>query len=211
MRKIALLLLVFGGLLFGGQSILLEAYQDAVIAPGAENIDTTILKLEFSLDTTCQILVASGGAQKRGIGYLLLDGDTVRNSIRYNVDANMMPLDQVFIHLTNEGEHTILLKFRTLNELGQCQYGRLQALIFLPDSASGVLELPPVLPPFLPSAVISRGPYVSAPGASAVVDASGRVMENVLSEGRVSISNLPAGTYFAKDEERTVVKIVKVD
>jgi hypothetical protein len=93
----------------------------------------------------------------------------------------------------------------------QCQYGRLQAFIFLPDSASAIAEQPLVQPPVLPSAVISRGPYVSAPGASTVVDASGRVMKNVLNNDRVYISTLPAGTYFAKDEERTVVKIVKVD
>jgi len=43
------------------------------------------------------------------------------------------------------------------------------------------------------------------------VDASGRVIPNAITEDKVYLSNLPQGTYFARNGERTVVKIVKVE
>jgi len=36
------------------------------------------------------------------------------------------------------------------------------------------------------------------------------MIENAITDDRVSISNLSQGTYFARNGERTVVKIVKV-
>ncbi len=44
-----------------------------------------------------------------------------------------------------------------------------------------------------------------------MVDATGRVIEGAITDDRVSINALPQGTYFARDRERTVVKIVKVE
>jgi hypothetical protein len=43
------------------------------------------------------------------------------------------------------------------------------------------------------------------------VDASGRVIENAIEDDKVFISSLPQGTYFARNGERTIVKIVKVE
>jgi len=37
------------------------------------------------------------------------------------------------------------------------------------------------------------------------------VIEGAIENDKVFISNLPTGTYFARSEERTVVKIVKVE
>lgn len=61
------------------------------------------------------------------------------------------------------------------------------------------------------TAIVSSGPYVNAPGASELVDASGRVIPNAITEDKVYLSNLPQGTYFARNGERTIVKIVKVE
>jgi hypothetical protein len=59
--------------------------------------------------------------------------------------------------------------------------------------------------------IVSSGPYVNVQGASELVDATGRVIEDAIEDDKVFISNLPTGTYFARDEERTIVKIVKVE
>ena len=37
------------------------------------------------------------------------------------------------------------------------------------------------------------------------------MIENAIEEDKVFISTLPTGTYFARDGDRTVVKIVKVE
>jgi len=59
--------------------------------------------------------------------------------------------------------------------------------------------------------IVSSGPYVNVAGATELVDATGRVIENAIEDNKVFISNLPTGTYFARNGDRTVVKIVKVE
>jgi len=59
--------------------------------------------------------------------------------------------------------------------------------------------------------LISSGPYVNVSGATELVDATGRVIENAIEDDKVYISNLPTGTYFARNGEQTIVKIVKVN
>ncbi|MBN2379171.1 T9SS type A sorting domain-containing protein, partial [candidate division WOR-3 bacterium] len=59
--------------------------------------------------------------------------------------------------------------------------------------------------------IVSRGPYVAAPGATRLVDSAGRVIENAIEEDKIYLSELPPGTYFARDGERTITKVVKVE
>ena len=72
-------------------------------------------------------------------------------------------------------------------------------------------EAPSEFPTERWTAIVSAAPYVHVAGASELVDATGRVIENAIEDDKVFISDLPTGTYFARDEDRTIVKIVKVD
>ncbi|MBA7644441.1 hypothetical protein ES703_52185 [subsurface metagenome] len=114
-----------------------------------------------------------------------------------------------------QGEHNVHFRITNIEPgiYASCRDAYLQALIFLPDTATAVLEKPTsdAGPSVNTPSLISKGPFVHAPGASELVDATGRVIENAISEDKVYISNLPTGTYFARDGDRTIVKIVKVD
>jgi len=124
----------------------------------------------------------------------------------------------VYSYLLEPGEYTASLRiahhYIARNYTATCKNAYLQALIFLPDTATGAVAEQPMSDaeplPNTPS-LISKGPFVHAPGATELVDASGRVIEGAISENKVYISNLPTGTYFARDGDRTIVKIVKVD
>ena len=80
------------------------------------------------------------------------------------------------------------------------------------EPVSGIEEdSPSEIPVQRWTTIVSSGPYVNVAGASELVDATGRVIENAIEDDKVFISDLPTGTYFARDEDRTIVKIVKVD
>ena len=121
----------------------------------------------------------------------------------------------IYTYPITQGGHTIRFKGITLIRGPSTFYnGYLQALIFLPDTATGAVTEQPTSdaqPTGNTPSLISSGPYVNIAGATELVDATGRVIENVIVEDRVRISTLPAGTYFARNGERTVVKIVKVE
>ena len=80
------------------------------------------------------------------------------------------------------------------------------------EPVSGIEEdAPSEIPAQRWTTIVSAAPYVNAPGATELVDASGRVIPNAITEDKVYLSNLPQGTYFARNEDRTIVKIVKVE
>ena len=79
------------------------------------------------------------------------------------------------------------------------------------EPLSGIEEdAPSEIPTERWTTIVSAAPYVSVSGATELVDATGRVIENAITDDKVYLSNLPTGTYFARNEERTIVKIVKV-
>jgi hypothetical protein len=216
--KEILFTVVFWGLAMSlkGSPLLVEKYQvGSINFPSTEMNTLTVIELSFSVDTTCFVQFAVGGVASLARIWLELDSDSLPPTLLIRAPGNDAPMPITYSYLVTPGNHNVALMLSNYPNLGNptlCNNAYLQALIFLPDAGGAVAEQPAseTSRP-MTSAVISRGPYVSAPGASTVVDATGRVMENVLSDGRVQISNLPAGTYYAKDEERTVVKIVKVD
>ena len=80
------------------------------------------------------------------------------------------------------------------------------------EPVSGIEEeAPSEIPVQRWTTIVSSGPYVNVAGASELVDATGRVIENAIEDDKVFISDLPTGTYFARNGERTIVKIVKVE
>ena len=81
------------------------------------------------------------------------------------------------------------------------------------EPLSGIEETdsPSEIPAQRWTTIVSSAPYVNVAGATELVDASGRVIENAISDDKVFISNLSTGTYFARDGDRTIVKIVKVE
>ncbi|MEA3311777.1 MAG: T9SS type A sorting domain-containing protein, partial [candidate division WOR-3 bacterium] len=100
------------------------------------------------------------------------------------------------------------------NYTATCRDGYLQALIFLPDTSTNAVAEQPMSdaePPATTPSLISKGPFVNVQGATELVDATGRVIENAIEDDKVFISSLPQGTYFARNGERTIVKIVKVE
>ena len=165
------------------------------------------------MDTSCYVLFTAGGLVAPGKGFLQLNGSILfpvameRGSTTSILLAYTYPLEQ--------GEHNVHFRITNIQSgiYASCRDAYLQALIFLPDTATGAVAERPMSDaeplPNTPS-LISSGPYVNVAGATELVDASGRVIEGAIEDDKVFITNLPTGTYFARNEERTIVKIVKV-
>jgi len=195
--------------------VLVEAYQEGTITIPEDKIDTvTAVELSFSVDTSCYVLFTAGGLVAPGKGFLQLNGSILfpvameRGSTTSILLAYTYPLEQ--------GEHNVHFRITNIQPgiYASCHDAYLQALIFLPDTATGAVAEPPVgdaEPRGSTPSLISSGPYVNVQGATELVDASGRVIPNAITEDKVYLSNLPQGTYFARNGERTIVKIVKVE
>ncbi len=215
--NIAVVFLVLAASL-SASPILFEATQQGKIeVPAPQDLfDTTVVELNFSLDQDCYAMFVVSGFGRSAKCWLTLDGDTFTPPTLFGISA-VLWVDPIAINrvgLVNSGNHTVSFHFETFyNTSGSavCDSVLVQALVFLPDSGGAVAEQSAVEPGVRTASVISQGPYVSAPGASELVDSSGRIIENAIQDGRVQIYSLPPGTYFAKSEERTVVKIVKVE
>lgn len=176
----------------------------------------TVVELAFSVDTSCYVLFTGGTVSHLAKIFLQVDGTNLFP------EAGISTNQASGIHISytysfEPGDHNVHLQLTNIKTgwPADCFNAYLQALIFLPDEPGAVAEQPPEpetrgLSP-LPVSIISQGPFVHVEGATELVDATGRVIENAIEDDKVFISNLPPGTYFTRSEERTVVKIVKVE
>jgi len=220
MRKLLLVvaMVIVSTTILNAAPLLVEAYREGSITIPEDETDTLdIAQVAFSVDSTCYVLFATGGVGNQVEVWLDLDGERLPPVIRINNDGRNEPIGITYSYLVNPGEHSVSFKFANhLNifDPSTCQDSYLQALIFLPDETGAIAERPDgdvdADATGAMTSVISRGPYVTVTGATELVDASGRVIENAIEEDRVSINNLSQGTYFARKEGKTLVKIVKV-
>ncbi len=216
MKKLLLAVLVLlAASSLSAAPVLVEAYQEGTITIPSDKIDTvTVVELSFSVDTSCYVLFTAGGLAGVAKMLLRLNGNNLF-PIAYVEEYAASSIHIVYTYPLSPGNHNIHL--RITNGRGgssaSCHDAYLQALIFLPDTATAVAEQPTsdAEPTGNAPSLISRGPFVHAPGATELVDATGRVIPNAITEDKVYLSNLPQGTYFARDGERTIVKIVKVE
>jgi len=196
--------------------VLFEAYQEGtiVVQPGGSD-SVLVLDLTFSVDSSCYVHFSAGGLSALGRFWLELDGEKQVPEERLAGTSHIEGFNMDYSYWLSPGEHSMSLKITShfnQTDPSTCEQAYLQALIFLPDGGGAVAEQPEVEPASdAVTSVVSRGPYVTVTGATELVDATGRVIENAIEEDRVSINSLPQGTYFARNEERTVVKIVKVE
>jgi hypothetical protein len=198
--------------------LLIEAYQEGQIyIPEGESGEFTVVEISVSLDSACYVQFVTGGNAVYSKSWLEMDNDSLPFVI-YGSTNRYWPgwVNLTYATLVEPGEHTVsLLVSAVYDDVGPTTFreGYLQALIFLPDTATAVAEQPvsDAEPRGNTPSLISKGPFVHVAGASELVDATGRVIENAIEDDKVFISNLPTGTYFARDADRTVVKIVKVD
>jgi len=193
--------------------ILVEAYQEGMITIPSDEIDTvTAVEISFSVDTSCYVLFTAGGLVHPGKGFLQLDGIPLFPIAKERWAGS---IGIAYTYPLETGEHNIHFEITHFQPgIGAtCYTAYLLALIFLPDTATAIAEQPTsdAEPSTNTPSLISKGPFVHVAGATELVDASGRVIENAIEEDKVFISNLPTGTYFARNEDRTIVKIVKVD
>ena len=217
MKKVILATFVFFMMVaaLSAAPILFEAYQEGQIyIPEGEDGEFTVAEVSFSVDSTCYVQFATGGQGRLVEVWLELDGEDLHPVLHVGSIEGFINI--TYTYPLDPGDHTISLRaanWYNVSDPTTCKNGYLQALIFLPDTSSAVAEQPmsDAEPRGNTPSLISKGPYVSVAGASELVDATGRVIENAITEDKVYISNLPTGTYFARDGERTVVKIVKVD
>ncbi|TKJ40185.1 hypothetical protein CEE36_09630 [candidate division TA06 bacterium B3_TA06] len=194
--------------------VLVEVYWEGWITTLPDKVDTvTVLELSFSVDSSCYVLFTGGVVSRSAKIFLQADGTNLFP------ETSLSGYDACGIHLNYTyplapGNHNTYLQLTNfkLNWLADCYEAYLQALIFLPDEPGAVAEQPvsDAEPGVTTPSLISRGPYVNVAGATELVDATGRVIEDAISDDKVYISNLPTGTYFARNGDRTVVKIVKV-
>ena len=197
--------------------VLIEAYQEGTIAIPGDKMDTvTVVELSFSVDTSCYVQFTAGEIFQFATLWLNLNEDDLHPCTREGGLGQTHSGLIVYAYLLSSGNHTVSLKITPLlmGYGASCHDAYLQALIFLPDTATNAVAEEPEgggQPTGNTPSLISRGPYVNVAGASELVDASGRVIEGAIEDDKVFISNLPTGTYFARDGERTIVKIVKVD
>ncbi len=220
MRKVLVAVLVLYFLAVGLQAapLLVEAYQEGQISiPVGQDDTTKVVELSFSVDTSCYVQFTVGCRARYARLWLELDGDSLPpGAVAITNQTVKESLCFVYTYLLDAGNHVITLEVANYYNGPSatiCTDSYLQALIFLPDTATGAIAEQPagdVEPTEGMTSVISRGPYVTVTGATELVDASGRVIENAITDDKVSINALPQGTYFARDDERTVVKIVKV-
>jgi len=217
MRKFWVVVLLVGLVVSTSAStLLIEAYQEgAVTIPSGENDTVSVVEVVFSIDSSCHVMFTTGGIVTQGKVWLVLDGDSLPPTDYLARGGARATISISYAYLLEPGVHTISLTLANFQNSGvptTSQYAYLQALIFLPDGGGAVAEQPELEPASdAVTSVVSRGPYVTVTGATELVDATGRVIENAIEEDRVSINSLPQGTYFARNEERTVVKIVKVE
>ncbi|MCK4333630.1 hypothetical protein KAX06_02450 [candidate division WOR-3 bacterium] len=195
--------------------VLVEAYQEGQIYIPEGNDDTvTVVELSFSVDTSCYVQFTAGGLTSFQTKMVLeLDGNYLFPAAIVKGSTTLSAL-VVYTCLITPGEHTVRFKGITLIRGPSTFYNAyLQTLIFLPDTATAVAEQPTsdAEPGVTTPSLISSGPYVNVAGATELVDASGRVIPNAITEDKVYLSNLPTGTYLARNGERTIVKIVKVE
>jgi len=196
--------------------VLVEAYNEKLITiPGDKRDTVTVVELSFSVDTSCYVLFTAGGVVFAAKAFLQVDGtDLFPISIGW---ANVtQSIHIAYTYPLIPGDHIVRLRVTkvTPTVYTHCESAYLQALIFLPDTATGAVAEQPTSdaePSTNTPSLISKGPFVNVQGATELVDAAGRVIENAIEENKVFISNLPQGTYFARNGERTIVKIVKVE
>ena len=204
----------------GAAPVLFEAYQEGWISIPMDKEDTlSVVEVSFSVDSACHVMLTAGGQAKIASLWLEMDENRLPPQTNVHTDGFGGPVSftMVYSYLLEPGEYTASLRiahhYIARNYTATCRDAYLQALIFLPDTATAVAEQPmnDAEPSINTPSLISKGPFVHAPGATELVDATGRVIENAIKDDKVFISNLPTGTYFARDAERTIVKIVKVD
>ncbi|TET21675.1 MAG: hypothetical protein E3J71_08755 [Candidatus Stahlbacteria bacterium] len=196
--------------------VLVEAYQEGTITLPSDKIDTvTVVELSFSVDTSCYVQFTAGEIFQLARLWLNLNGDDLHPCTREGGLGQTHSGLISYSYLLSSGNHSVTLKMAPLliGYGANCQKAYLQALIFLPDTATAIAEQPTsdAEPRGNTPSLISSGPYVNIAGATELVDASGRVIENAIEDDKVYLSNLPTGTYFARNADRTVVKIVKVE
>jgi hypothetical protein len=220
MKKVLLaaVMLVLVGVA-GAAPVLFEAYQeDQIYIPEVEDGKLIVTEVSFSVDSACYVQLVACGNTVYSKSWLVMDNDSLP-FVAHGSTSSYWPgwVNLTYITSVEPGEHTVALWVSTVYpDVGPTTFtnGYLQALVFLPDTATGAVAEPPLearsLSP-LPTSIVSRGPFVYVVGATELVDAAGRVIENAIREEKVFISNLSTGTYFARDGERTVVKIVKVE
>ncbi len=164
MKKVILCLLVVGVVAFAGPMLLLETYQKGMLVSD-ELIDTTLLELEFSVDSNCYALFSTGGYHRYGIMWCVLDGESLPHTTRKtSIYGQEQPLDQTYMCMLSAGFHTMEFRWRNMPPTTLIQDARLQALIFLPDTAtSAVIEQPmsDAEPGVSTPSLISQGHYVN--------------------------------------------------
>ncbi len=218
-RGIILLTLLFAAAPLSAAPVLFEAYQEGYISIPPDERDTlTVAEVSFSVDTACYVQLAVGGIAQFAKVWCEVDGESLPPVAPIAATTFSEWFNITYSCLLAAGEHSISLRlanYRNSSYPTVLRDAYLQALIFLPDTATGAVVEQPMSdaqPSTNTPSLISRGPYVNVAGATELVDATGRVIENAITEDdKVYISNLPTGTYFARDGERTIVKIVKVN
>jgi hypothetical protein len=217
MKKVLIIVLLLGlAASATAAPLLVEAYQEGQInIPAGENDTLVVTEVSFAVDSSCYVQFVAGGIVQLARLGVELDGERLP-PLTMTLAETTQWSNLTYTYFVGAGEHTTALKIFTYkNDFypTTCTDAYLQALIFLPDTGGAVAERPAgdADATGAMKSVISKGPYVTVTGASELVDATGRVIENAIEEDRVSINTLPQGTYFARDEERTVVKIVKVE
>ncbi len=187
----------------------------------AQNEDTTVASIEFTLDRDAMVSISTGGVVfhmltentymdlPNNTAWVTMNGDSLKYS-RTGPDLNA----NYFFALPS-GTYKFDLKVNAMGYLYSPKpfmfAPRIQALIILSDTTQNcVAENPrgnddnPLL-----KAIIASGPTIRVTGCSKIVDITGRDVKFPISNDEVMIKDLPRGTYFVTGNRQNI-KVVKM-
>jgi hypothetical protein len=223
MRKVVLAILAITLTAVAGEMFLVEYFDNEEYIVPVRQVDTAA-EVTFSINRPAYVSVATAAVVMQsgtpddtnttGSVWMVADGDSLSSTTQYNstgITPSLYYNQTLFLYMES-GEHNIQIKVAapTRNYYSTYKRVRLQALILLEDTLEAVTERPDASQaPTNQSSCLTSSNYVRIEGCNAIHDIMGRKMDLVIEDGRVIISDLPAGTYFAGTSTGTV-KIVKM-
>lgn len=224
MRRVLVILFALISAVWAREMFLVEFFDDFEYVADITEVDTAA-SITFALESPAFVLVTCSGVFSQtgipnengntGSAWMEIDGDSLSHTTQYMFSTNPPKIyyNVSLVQDMEPGEHTMEILFAAprFDFNGRYKRMRLQALIFQEeDTVQAITEYPEDNHGIANQrSILTSGNYVRVEGCDAIRDVSGRVLDITIENDKLSISTLPAGTYFAETSTGTI-KIVKM-